>query len=198
VEGPHRVSSVAGYEELIERFFRVAHRLHVDRSNRLSIREFDQAYRLIGTSPHSYGNEFLNLNDQVRPFGIISVDCRGNISTFSPELLGQHAPAYSNFLFGNINEGLGSVLKDPAFLAAFDAIQPGVKSCASECEYFSYCGGGCPSNKYFENGRFDSTETLFCRTHVKIPFAIGLKALEDDVFGELTSAGSAGEDVDGS
>jgi uncharacterized protein len=29
------------------------------------------------------------------------------------------------------------------------------------------CGGGAPVNKYFENGSFDSTETMFCRLNRK-------------------------------
>jgi sulfatase maturation enzyme AslB (radical SAM superfamily) len=44
-----------------------------------------------------------------------------------------------------------------------DAIQAGVRKCRESCGYFGLCGGGAPSNKFAENGRFDSTETLYCR-----------------------------------
>ena len=39
--------------------------------------------------------------------------------------------------------------------------------CRTSCRYFPFCGGGPPGNKYFENGTFASTETLFCRLHMK-------------------------------
>ena len=38
----------------------------------------------------------------------------------------------------------------------------GHRALPRECPYFLFCGGGAPANKYFENGSFDSTETLFC------------------------------------
>ena len=44
-------------------------------------------------------------------------------------------------------------------------VAAGVARCRESCSYFGLCGGGAPSNKYFENGSFDSTETLFCRLH---------------------------------
>jgi hypothetical protein len=37
----------------------------------------------------------------------------------------------------------------------------------ASCRYFPFSGGGPPGNKYFENGAFASTETLFCRLHMK-------------------------------
>jgi uncharacterized protein len=182
VEGAHLSSSVTSCEDLVAKFFKCAHKVHMDVTNELCIREFAHAYRLIANSPEQGGYEFVNFNQQVRPFGIISVDHLGNISTFSPELLGQHSIAYSNFLFGNIMQGgLVQVLGNPAFLAAFKAIQSGVSACAAECEYFAFCGGGSPSNKFFENGSFESTETFFCRTHLKIPFSIALEAAEQSI-----------------
>ena len=41
-------------------------------------------------------------NEQTMPFGIISVDCGGNLSTFSPELLGLNHPVYGAFSFRNV------------------------------------------------------------------------------------------------
>jgi uncharacterized protein len=182
VEGTHRSSSAANCENLVQSFFEYAIKVHMDVTNELSIREFEQAYRLISESPEQSGTEFVNFNQQVRPCGIISIDYLGNISTFSPELLGQHSVAYSDFKFGNImSGGLVQLLANSAFLAAFKAIQVGISACAAECEYFDFCGGGSPSNKFFENGTFESTETFFCRTHLKIPFSISLEASERDM-----------------
>ena len=39
---------------------------------------------------------------QTTPFAIISVDCRGNFSTFSPELLGLASEDYGDFTLGNV------------------------------------------------------------------------------------------------
>jgi uncharacterized protein len=46
-------------------------------------------------------------------------------------------------------------------------IARGVDLCQTSCRYFPFYGGGPPGNKYFENGTFASTETLFCRLHMK-------------------------------
>jgi uncharacterized protein len=35
-----------------------------------------------------------------------------------------------------------------------------------------------PANKYFENGTFASTETLFCRLHKKVCLDVALARLE--------------------
>jgi uncharacterized protein len=56
-------------------------------------------------------------------------------------------------------------------------IQAGVRRCRESCAYFAFCGGGAPVNKYFENGSFDSTETLFCR--------LSKQAVLDVVLGKL-------------
>jgi uncharacterized protein len=40
------------------------------------------------------------------------------------------------------------------------------------------CGGGAPVNKYFENGSFVSTETLFCRLNRKVLLDVVLDKLE--------------------
>ncbi|MBE9069312.1 GRRM system radical SAM/SPASM domain protein, partial [Leptolyngbya cf. ectocarpi LEGE 11479] len=60
-------------------------------------------------------------------------------------------------------------------------IQAGVDLCKKECEYFSVCGGGAPSNKYFENGSFASSETMYCRYTKKILTDIVLAELEENL-----------------
>ncbi len=42
-------------------------------------------------------------NQQVEPLAMMNVDCLGNVSTFSPELLGYKNSDYNDFLIGNIN-----------------------------------------------------------------------------------------------
>jgi hypothetical protein len=46
--------------------------------------------------------DFPHFNEQIRPFGILNVDCDGNYSTYSPELLGMNVSPYGTFSFGNI------------------------------------------------------------------------------------------------
>ena len=118
-------------------------------------------------------------NQLVEPFAITSMDWAGNISTFSPELLGLKNAQYGDFLLGNINRdalvempqrgNLARMLKD---------IQAGVAMCRERCEYFSVCGGGEPVNKLAENGSFVSTETTYCRVTKMRATDLVLDALE--------------------
>jgi uncharacterized protein len=85
----------------------------------------------------------------------------GGVVLFSPELAG-----FAEF-------SLGNVLTTPlAELVAGTAASPtgwvaeylaGVERCRSSCRYFGFCGGAHASNRYFELGRFDATETEHCR-----------------------------------
>ena len=102
------------------------------------------------------------------PMTIFSFDSEGNISTFSPELLTMTHAAYGDFLFGNVFEdSLEDILTRPKFVAVNQQIQRGVLKCLQSCPYFMFCGGGNPSNKLFENGTFNSTETRACRLRIK-------------------------------
>ncbi len=103
-------------------------------------------------------------NQLVEPFAITSMDWAGNISTFSPELLGLKNPAYDDFVLGNVNRDvLVDLPRRPAFARMLADIDAGVAMCREQCEYFSVCGGGEPVNKLAENGSFASTETTYCR-----------------------------------
>jgi uncharacterized protein len=103
-------------------------------------------------------------NQLVEPFAITSMDWSGNISTFSPELLGLKNSDYGDFVLGNINRDLLTDLPNrPVFARMRADIDAGVALCREHCEYFSVCGGGEPVNKLAENGSFVSTETTYCR-----------------------------------
>jgi uncharacterized protein len=43
----------------------------------------------------------------------------------------------------------------------------GISRCKKTCRYFAVCGGGSPANKFYENGSFNSTETLKCRLQIQ-------------------------------
>jgi uncharacterized protein len=149
---------------------------------RMRVREFDDALTKIQNRESLRSFDFPYFNEQVRPFGILNVSCDGDFSTYSPELLGMNLPKYGVFNFGNIlgNEFFEAV-EAPKFRSAFEDISLGIKLCQDSCAYYGYCGGGAPANKYYENGSFGTTETMFCRYSIKLPLDIVLNDLERTV-----------------
>ena len=126
------------------------------------IRELDE---LIQGIPRSRGR--IRRPDNI-PLSIISVSWDGQISTFSPELLDAKHITYGDFIFGNVKtHTLQDVLNEPKLQSIYADIQRGISKCEETCKYFRICGGGCPSAKLFEHGRFDVTETLSCQHRVK-------------------------------
>ena len=124
----------------------------------IAIRDFQRTMSaLIAGTPED--------NDQVVPLRIVNIAFNGDMSTFSPELLALDVAERQRFLFGNVHRcsALSDILTDERFRAAYGEIRRGVGRCASECDYFQYCGGGAPVNKLSETGRLDATETDFCR-----------------------------------
>jgi uncharacterized protein len=176
LEGANRSSSMMS-DEVVEEYERfMARFLQLMKSNAgaLRVREFDHALAGI-----RHGSDQSGRNHQVVPYGIISIDCDGNVSTFSPELLGQRCPEYGDFIFGNVHEkSLADILDNPRLRKLSDAIGRGVDACRRSCEYFSTCGGGAPANKYYENANFTSTETVFCRLTKQIMVDLVLSDLE--------------------
>jgi uncharacterized protein len=116
-------------------------------------------------------------NVQVEPFGMLNVDCNGNVSTFSPELLGLKNAKYNDFVIGNVNAAsLEDMRRSAAMRAMLRDIAAGVELCRQSCEYFSVCGGGAPVNKLYENGSFNSARTSFCDLTQKVPIDLILEA----------------------
>lgn len=102
-------------------------------------------------------------NPQVEPLAMLNVDCLGNVSSFSPELLGYKNQDYGDFLLGNVNTDTFQQIRDACYGSAlYRDISAGVAACARSCDYFSICGGGAPVNKLSENGSFATTRTAYC------------------------------------
>jgi uncharacterized protein len=98
-----------------------------------------------------------------RPMTYLTVLADGRVSTFCPELAGQVGED-KGFPVGHVkHEDFSSFADRIGASAAYAAIRTGVDDCRVSCEYFELCGGGCPSNKFFETGNFAATETLYCR-----------------------------------
>jgi uncharacterized protein len=159
-EAQNRSSSLDGiadgaFEQFIAELLQEAARQN---DPRVGLRDFQRTMSsLIAGKPED--------NDQVIPFRIVNVAFNGDISTFSPELLALDAALRQRFIFGNVHRcgSLLDILDDERFKAAYGEICRGVERCASECEYFQYCGGGTPVNKLSEKGALDATETNFCK-----------------------------------
>lgn len=118
-------------------------------------------------------------NHMLQPLGIITVDTNGDFTTFSPELIGMDDKTYDDFNFGNINHNLfKDIGKNEKFQRVFNEIVQGIKKCKIECKYYQFCGGGAPSNKLYENGSFNSTETNFCKFTKQVQVDAFLDVLE--------------------
>jgi uncharacterized protein len=176
IEGPHATSSLSGdgvpprFRRFLKRFFTMA--AHADPP--MQVRELDTALNLI-----LQGGLQIQRRQEATPLAIISIDCDGNFSTFSPELLGLPSNRYVGFALGNVaHDDFRAAATTPRFLTMAADVAAGVRRCRATCPYFNYCGGGAPANKYFENGSFDSTETMFCRLSQQAVLDVVLDGLE--------------------
>lgn len=158
----HHVSSVlkdldsaAAYYCFLVEFWRLSQ----SRQQIKSIREIDDMINAISRPPGIEGR-----SQMAEPFEILNMDCTGNISTFSPELVGVKNETYEDFILGNINrDWLIDLPGRPVLAKMFAEIEAGVTMCRDRCPYFDVCGGGEPANKLAENGTFASSETSSCR-----------------------------------
>jgi uncharacterized protein len=105
-------------------------------------------------------------NTTNKPRRILNFDSAGNFSTFCPELVAAKSDKYGDFIMGNIlTDSLADLEKNSIFQKVNQEIEAGINACRASCSYWNFCGGGSPSNKFFEHGRFDVTETTTCRVH---------------------------------
>jgi uncharacterized protein len=143
------------YREFLERFVH----LSLQRNEPILIREIENSMRAI--QAHGKGMR----NQQSEPFAIVSMDCDGNLSTFSPELVGLEHEIYGSFCFGNLlQHDFDEIASRISASRLYADIQAGVRRCADTCAYYGLCGGGAPVNKIYENGSAATTETVYCRT----------------------------------
>ncbi|MFI5033668.1 MAG: cyclophane-forming radical SAM/SPASM peptide maturase GrrM/OscB [Reyranellales bacterium] len=175
-EGSHVSQLFAGsdlhrrYETFLRRFW---HKAREDGRIKF-VREIDLAIPRVFRPSEAQAR-----NVQVEPLAMLNVDSHGNVSSFSPELLGLKNAAYGDFLLGNINvQSLAEIHEACLQSALHRDIAQGVAACRAECEYFSVCGGGAPVNKLFENGAFTGTRTSFCTLTQIVPTDLILEAYD--------------------
>jgi uncharacterized protein len=177
VEGINRQTSLAGNEvrPVLDAFLSRFFHLMMESNGAFVVRELAAALNAIR---NPLGEE--ELNPQAIPGYITSIDWEGNFTTFSPELLGMRDERFGDFTFGNVFEhALSDMAWNSKYQQVWNEISLGVERCRRDCSYFSVCGGGAPSNKLYENGRFDTTETLHCRYTNQATVNVAMRELEE-------------------
>lgn len=180
-EGPHQRSSLGAAEDRHAAFVRrmLDHVLAAE--GRWQVRELANAERLIrdGNPTWQWQGRRYPENGQILPFAMVTVARNGDFSTFSPELLGQSAADFDDFVLGNVHRhGYLAATRSDTFARLWAGILAGTEACRAGCAYFNYCGGGAPANKFYENGSLASAETLYCRTMFQRPFEAVLGSME--------------------
>jgi uncharacterized protein len=174
-EGVHSDSTLYAepFEKLIVKFFeRLTMAQAKDAS--LRVRELDAMRNSLRAPVNSTICRSTNIAGS-----ILSFDVDGNVSTFSPELLGTKAEGYGGFIWGNaVTDNWSSVISNTSFQDVHSAIRRGIELCERNCGYYGICGGGDPSNKLAEYGTFEAAETKCCRLHVQTVADVVLRELE--------------------
>ena len=178
IEGPNISSSLlgSGMRERFRRFFRRFVDLACSADPPMVVREFQTSTAALLGPRYVAGSR----TQENKPWAIVNIDCDGNFSTYSPELLGFSSPRHGSFALGNVfRDSLDDVIASERFRALEEEIARGVEMCRQECPYFAFCGGSAPANKFFENGTFASTETMSCRLQKKVCLDVVLAWLEE-------------------
>ncbi|GAA1885314.1 GRRM system radical SAM/SPASM domain protein [Asanoa iriomotensis] len=128
---------------------------------RIHVREIEWSLRyteavLIGTADSV-------LPRKLDPIPTVAYD--GSVVLLSPELAGFQDARHGDFSSGNVlatplTEIIAGAHRRTPWVAEF---LDGVEACRASCPYFGFCGGAHAANRYFEHGRFDTTETDHCR-----------------------------------
>lgn len=180
-EGAHAgCSSLAGHEAAHATFMQRLLQRSMD-DGRVAVRELVAAQQLLrhGLPQWQVRGRAWPVNTQTMPLALITVRHDGAFGSFSPELLGQHAPAYDDFVLGNVHDlGYLQALQGRAFVRLWQGIHDGIRACERQCAYFEFCGGGAPANKFYECGDFAATETLYCRSMLQRPLDAVLQQAE--------------------
>ena len=136
----------------------------------------------VGIASLACSDQRLERTDMNHPFVIVNVDAHGNVSSFDPELLGVELDRFGRFAFGNVlTDSLQQIAASERFQQVAAEMAAGVAACRSSCAYFGLCGGGAGSNKVFEQGRFDGTETQACRYRIQLVADVVLAGLEQQL-----------------
>lgn len=160
-KGAWRAPGTPDYGRVVE--FWAALTARVQHDGRLRIRDVDDALRYVGDRLAGGGRAGDRPHQPV-PL----VMWNGDVIPVGPELAGFSSPAHGRFAVGSLRTSeLDEVMARAAGTPWVAEAMRGVSACRAVCDHFAYCGGGNPANKYFETGRFDTTETRYCRNSRK-------------------------------
>ena len=173
IEGIHTRTSLSqreNWRHLYKHFMALFYQRMKERGNKISVSQLSRAEEwLHDKHPYASGPAI--------PFNHLTVNTRGDFSTFSPELITARHERYGDFILGNVHEGrISDAMHGSKFKTVWSEIMEGLLRCKEECALFSFCGGGAPSNKLFENGSFASTKTLACETGTQIPYEVVMES----------------------
>ena len=132
------------------------------RDPRIEVREVEWALRYAGASLAGEADTLLPRRHD--PIPTIAHD--GSVILLSPELAGFTSERYGDFSSGTVldtalSDIVASAARSPSgWIAEYLS---GVEACRASCQYFGFCGGAHAANRFFEQGRFDGTQTRHCR-----------------------------------
>jgi uncharacterized protein len=128
----------------------------------VKVREFWKTARTITMGADSIRN---TTNE---PFQIVNITASGDFSTWCPELVTTAMSGDKSFILGNILvDDFETVAGRKKFLDLSQEISAGRELCKTQCDYWAFCGGGSPANKFFEHGRLDVAKTRTCEIHLQ-------------------------------
>ncbi len=166
-EGSHNVIVDGTATAKIQQFWDTLYAAWEQSSFRPRIRDFDRVLGYLSSPPVEQWPQPIDL--------LTTVSFDGNVTVLSPELARQPAPQYNNFVVGKLGEAsLGDILTRllTSRTSMLTEVLAGSLACSNQCDYYEYCGGGQPGNRYFEHGHFGSGAHLtnYCRSSVQEPY----------------------------
>lgn len=126
----------------------------------IRVREVDRA---LGFAANALRREPVGVKRaMIDPLPTVAWD--GSVTLISPELSGFTSDRHGSFSCGNVLHESLDLLIDRGMKSTWvDEYRYGIDNCLNRCPYFNFCGGGHPSNRHFEHGRLDGTETAYCQ-----------------------------------
>ena len=136
--------------------------------HKLQIREFNNMFSIFQLVKSDSSAEILT--DASSPCRILTFSREGNFTTFSPEMLSGTPNDPNQFVIGNIQDinSIEDMLNLEKLHNLYGEISKGIKKCKDECSYYSVCGGGVPSSKFYEHGAFNTSQTQDCRFNTQL------------------------------
>ncbi|MER7408076.1 cyclophane-forming radical SAM peptide maturase AmcB [Streptomyces sp. NPDC000070] len=161
-KGIQRADETSAHDRVVEFWAALVDRAESD--GRLRVRDVDDALGFVRAQLEGTAEARADRPHDPVPM----VMWNGDVVPFGPELAGFSSPAHGRFAASNVlGAGLAQAVARAAGLPWVAEAMRGVAACRAACDHFSYCRGGSPANKYFETGRFDGTETRYCRNSRK-------------------------------